>query len=58
MLILVCLLTDAKVVVVLSRQMFDHNKVRVTVSSPISPSRVLEYNMDTKSMVCCMRRIH
>lgn len=33
-----------------SNLMFDHNKVRVTVSSPISPSRVLEYNMDTKSM--------
>ena len=35
-----------------SHQMFDHHSVRVTVSSPILPARVLEYNMDTKSMVC------
>lgn len=33
-----------------SNQMFDHHRVRVTVSSPILPARVLEYNMDTKSM--------
>ncbi|KAJ7390784.1 hypothetical protein OS493_022342 [Desmophyllum pertusum] len=30
---------------------FDHHKVRITVSSPIIPARVLEYNMETKSMV-------
>ena len=34
------------------RQMFDHHRARVSVSSPILPARVLEYNMDTKSMVC------
>jgi len=33
-------------------QMFDHHRVRLSVSSPIIPARVLEYNMETKSMVC------
>ncbi|XP_068683040.1 dipeptidyl aminopeptidase BI-like [Montipora foliosa] len=33
-----------------SNQMFDHSKVRVSVSSPILPARVLEYNMETKAM--------
>lgn len=31
--------------------MFNHSKVRVSVSSPILPARVLEYNMESKSMV-------
>ena len=31
--------------------MFDHDSVRLTVSSPILPAQVLEYNMGTKSMV-------
>ena len=31
--------------------MFNHSKVRVSVSSPILPARVLEYNMESKSTV-------
>lgn len=34
-----------------SNQMFNHSKVRVSVSSPILPARVLEYNMESKSTV-------
>lgn len=34
-----------------SNLMFDHDSVRLTVSSPILPAQVLEYNMGTKSMV-------
>ena len=31
--------------------MFNNSKVRVSVSSPILPARVLEYNMESKSTV-------
>ncbi|XP_015749777.1 PREDICTED: uncharacterized protein LOC107329617 [Acropora digitifera] len=34
-----------------SNQMFNLSKVRVSVSSPILPARVLEYNMESKSTV-------
>jgi len=34
-----------------SNLMYDHRRVRLSVSSPILPACVLEYNMETKSMV-------
>ncbi|XP_020623463.1 protease 2-like isoform X1 [Orbicella faveolata] len=34
-----------------SNLMYDHHRVRLSVSSPILPACVLEYNMETKSMV-------